>query len=275
MYRDIQITVREKDPIHAYLNRVSLCANNLYNAALFRVRQVLTGLKKEPDKITEYEQKVLNEIREALPKMKSKFKMPTKEKTYLSYAFLDALMHATENPDYYAEGFPAQCAQQMLKLVQQNMDSFYAQIRDYNQFPEKYKARPKLPKYHKKQSCCTFVFTNQCVQMRKAEELNDAVPGVSSLAAKMNRGMYFVFPKTRLVLPVGDALPAGGRLKECKVCPYHGAFILHFIFDCPDSETPLKTAEPKRICAIDLGITNFAAISNNIGLPGLLLKAES
>ena len=64
----------------------------MYNATLFRLRQVLSGLNKEPKELTANEKEVLDEIANHLPLMGSKFKMPEKGKTFLSYYFMDSLL---------------------------------------------------------------------------------------------------------------------------------------------------------------------------------------
>ena len=85
----------------------SALAKNLYNAALFRIRQVFTGWNKT--KRTDLEQLVFDELKQTETVYKS-----FKPRHVLSYAALDKIMRATSNPDFFA-GFPMQTAQQVLK----------------------------------------------------------------------------------------------------------------------------------------------------------------
>ena len=82
-------------------------SKNLYNAALFRIRQVFTGWEKEER--TQNEEEVFRELRTmqaAYPKVKVG--------RVLSYRALDAVMRANNNPDFFA-GLPMQTAQRVLK----------------------------------------------------------------------------------------------------------------------------------------------------------------
>ena len=76
-------------------------SKNLYNAALFRIRQVFTGWDKEER--TENEEEVFREVRTmqaAYPKVKVR--------RVLSYRALDAVMRANRNPDFYGKALYAE-----------------------------------------------------------------------------------------------------------------------------------------------------------------------
>ena len=62
MYHTLQIQVKQSNPLYAYLERTSHLANNLYNAGLFRCRQLITASKKEQKDLTENEKKVIKEF---------------------------------------------------------------------------------------------------------------------------------------------------------------------------------------------------------------------
>lgn len=78
------------------------------------------------------------------------------------------------------------------------------------------------------------------------------------------------FPLCKELLEFSKA-PVTGRLKEVKVKPFHDIFHVFLVLDDGQPEPALSKA-PERICAIDFGASNFAAISNNAGLPFLLFK---
>ena len=101
-------------------------ANNLYNAALFRIRQCMTSRKKDADKLTENELEVLSEIDRMNIALVSNDKKPRPitRSGSLSYTFLDDLMKYTDNPDYICPELPKQTAQNMLKHASGDMKSF-------------------------------------------------------------------------------------------------------------------------------------------------------
>ena len=85
-----------------FADRYSRLAKLLYNAALFRIRQVFTGWDKEER--TNLEKSVFAEIQCA----KETYKGFTCRRV-LSYKALDKILRANKNPDFFA-GLPMQTA---------------------------------------------------------------------------------------------------------------------------------------------------------------------
>lgn len=92
------------------LNNLCFLSKNLYNSALFIIRQEFFNSGH-----------------------------------YLNYYNVNKIMHDSEQIDY--KSLPSQISQQTLKLVDQNFKSFFKSIKDYSKYPNKYKGKPKLPKY--------------------------------------------------------------------------------------------------------------------------------
>ena len=243
MYHTLQIQVKQRNPLYAYLERTSHLANNLYNAGLFRCRQLITASKKELKDLTENEKKVIKEFSTAFPDMKYSF----------GYASLDRVMRANHNPDFFAEGLSKQTAQHVLKQVARDVKGFFASLNAYKQNPSVFMGKPNIPGYHRKGGLSTITFTNQDCVLYSGDDTS-----------------YMKFPGTKERLNVGKC-PVDGRLKEVKAKPYHNIFIVYLTFDDGKPE-PVMKEHPERICAIDFGVENLAAITNNVGLPCLLFK---
>ena len=127
-------------------------SKNLYNAALFRLRQVFTGWEKTVR--TGNEEEVFREVRimqAAYPKVKVG--------RVLSYRALDAIMRANGNPDFYA-GLPMQTAQRVLKEAVTVFRAWLKSLREYKRAPGRYTGKPCMPKYLKNDRH-TFYITNQ------------------------------------------------------------------------------------------------------------------
>lgn len=247
--------VKPSSGFYSYFDTIAALCNNLRNAALYRTRQVLTMVEKPFDKLTANELEVYNEIAYALPIMGDKFKMPVKGKQFLSVDFLEALMRATNNPDFMAEGLSKQVAHHTLKGVAEDMKGFYAGIRKHKKDPTTFTGKVKLPRYGEKGGRHTIVFTNQdCV----IYEIKNK-PGFHEVK----------FPETKKRLYIAD-MPLCGRLKQITVKPNHGNYIVSFVFD-NGKENPVARL-PHHMVGIDLGVDNTAAITNNLGLPCLLFK---
>lgn len=233
MYRVSKTLISKKryPELHAYFNGYALLARNLYNAALFRLRQTFT--MKGKDRLSANEQQVLDEIR-----LTMEVKKLRKPGRYLTYSFLEKMMRAAGNPDFFA-GLPMQSAQEVLKAAIRSMKSWKEACQGYRADPSAYLGKPKMPKYKKPGIPVSLTYTNQdCIIYHRAD-------GTS----------YLKLPKTSLTMEVRN-IPDGGILKEVKAVPYHGDFLVICTFACPDTSAP----DAPHACGIDLGVDNTAAL---------------
>lgn len=255
MYSVLKFAIRPGSEHYEYCDTITKAANNLRNAVLFRMRQVLTFSEKPQEQWTANEKEIHDEIETALPEMNKrshKYSTPCAGKTFLNYNFMDALLKVTRNPDYYCSGLPRQAAQQIIKEVVASMKSFYAALCVYKAEPRKFTGRPKLPGYSKSGGNHAVTLTNQdCVMYSKETRHSIKLP----------------LCKQRFDI---GAAPVSGKLKQASIVPTHGIFMLILVFD--DGKSSPVQKEVSRICAIDMGVDNIAAITNNIGKPCLLFK---
>ena len=153
--RTVSVAVARRDPLYPFLNGIAHFSNNLYNASLFRLRQILTALRKEPNRLTDNEKEVLKEI-DTLLAVKPELRRPTAENPYVGYPFLYHLLYVNENPDYLCDGFSRQTGQQIIKNAVRDMTGFFRSKADYRKHPEKYLGEPQLPRYRKSGGKCTY-----------------------------------------------------------------------------------------------------------------------
>jgi putative transposase len=114
------------DPRYAAIDEAAFKSKNLYNAALYEIRQSFIFQKK-----------------------------------YLTYNQMDKLMQLHEA----YKALPAKVAQQALKGLHQNWKSFFEACQEYQQNPSKFTGRPKLPKYkHKTEGRNLLVYTLQALE---------------------------------------------------------------------------------------------------------------
>ena len=90
-----QRVISSEDMIYSYCDDFCRKAKLLYNAALFRIRQVFTGWDKG-DNRTPLEQSVFDEI-ECAKEAYGKFSC----RRVLSYPSLDKILRANKNPDFF------------------------------------------------------------------------------------------------------------------------------------------------------------------------------
>lgn len=216
--------------LYTYFRHNAELAKLLYNAALFRIRQIFTGWDKE--KRTANEQEVFTELEILHEKYPA-----VKVKRVIGYRHLLKLMIATKNPDYYA-GLPMQTAEAVVKQVCQDFKNWLAALKDYRQNKDKYTGKPRMPQY-KREPVCTYTFTNQ-----------DAVLYEQTTGSELKMPLT----KIRYRLP---HISADSVLKEVKVTPYYGRFILSLTFE---AETTKQNSDMPNFASIDFGTDNIAAI---------------
>ena len=224
-------------------------SKNLYNAALFRIRQVFTGWDKEQR--TENEEEVFREVRAmqaAYPKVKVR--------RVLSYRALDAIMRANRNPDFFA-GLSMQTAQRVLKEAVTAFKAWLFSLKEYRRAPEKYTGKPCMPKYLKNDRH-TFYVTNQDAVLYPVYRGMSAAgrTGTDREAPGEYDGMELKLPLIKERLYLRHIAP-GSILKEVQVKPYYGKILLVLVLETED--LPVNGEKP-RLAGIDFGTDNIAAI---------------
>lgn len=224
-------------------------SKNLYNAALFRIRQVFTGWDKKQR--TENEEEVFEEVRAmqaAYPKIKVR--------RVLSYRALDAIMRANRNPDFFA-GLPMQTAQRVLKEAVTVFKAWLSSLKEYRRDSEKYTGKPRMPKYLKNDRH-TFYITNQDAVLYPVYSGMSAAgrPGADSIAPGEYDGMELKLPHIKERLRLRHIAP-DSILKEVQVKPYYGKLLLVLVLETED--LPVNGEKPG-LAGIDFGTDNIAAI---------------
>lgn len=229
-YRVTQRIISSDDLLYPYFDDLCRKSKLLYNAALFRVRNIFTGYDKEHR--TENEVEVFQEVallQQSHPNMHVR--------RVISYTHLEKMMRVTENADFFS-GLPRQTAQQMVKQSVTDFKNWLASLREYKKHPEKYLGKPKMPRY-KKSDLTTVIITNQDAVLYRDDI------GMSLKLPLQKQRLYF------------SNLSSDPVLKEVKIKPYYGRFLL-----CLALKEPDVAFDPSgsHVCAIDLGTDNFAAI---------------
>ena len=247
---DTTVLSKNKNPdVYERMEQDLLLSKNLYNAALFRIRQVFTGWEKEER--TQNEEEVFRELRTmqaAYPKVKVG--------RVLSYRALDAVMRANNNPDFFA-GLPMQTAQRVLKEAVTGFRAWLSSLKEFRRAPERYTGKPCMPKYLKNDRH-TFYVTNQDAVLYPVYRKTDASgrKSTDSGAPGEYDGMELKLPlmKKRLYL---RHITADSRLKEVQVKPYYGKILLVLVLETED--LPVSGKKPY-LAGIDFGTDNIAAI---------------
>lgn len=167
---------------------------------------------------------------------------------WIRYNELDKMLKEKENSFDYRNMPMNSSAQQCLKLLDRNWKSFFASIKDYNNNPSKYLGRPKLPKYKPKNGRNVLILTNQNCKIKNG---------------------YIKFPKKFKGLLIKTKIRNG--LQQVRVIPKDKYLVIEIVYKIEDVE-PL--VDNDRYVGIDLGLDNFATITNNCGLIPLIINGK-
>jgi len=265
VYRTHQVWVKPGHRLFAYLEQACQNAKNLYNTTNFYIRQVFTSFgRNEP--LQPLQQQVMNTLKTQLEAMNERrseknrsrpFELPSKDQRFVPYPFLDALFRVMEQPDYRA--LPAQSSQGIMKVVYQNWTAFFASKKDYREHPKKFNGKPNLPGYARS-PVKEVVFSNQdCV---------------------IKNQKFLKLPKTKQQLNIGKLGRIDGQLKQVRVVPRHGHYIVELIFAYAREQknTAQENVQDANhsdlLMAIDLGVDNLATLVTTSGSKPMIVKGK-
>ena len=153
---------------------------------------------------------------------------------------LDKVMKSfPEEYDNYRSFGHAKSAQQVLRLFQQNLRSYFASIKDYKKNPTKYTGRPHFPKFRKSGERFQVIFTNQSVRLT---------------------GQTIVIASKTFDNKLSITLRTNSVKKLCQVvfAPRNDYFLVYVIYEEEDVTFSQKS---NKVAAIDVGLKNLATVT--------------
>lgn len=216
----MQLVYRFNIPKNEVIHQMCLASNNLYNQANYIVRQEFFTNKK-----------------------------------FLGFCQMDKIMKNVCDLEgeinYY--NLKAQVAQQCLRLLEKNWKSFFKSIKDFSKNPNKYKGKPKLPKYRKSGGENLLIFTNQSASIK-----NDTLLLSKELKIKIPSYKDKDFSK----------------FNQVRVLPNTFGYTIEIVYE---QEVERAELDVNKYAAIDLGLDNLAALVSTETKPilfnGKLLKS--
>lgn len=212
------LLVKQNHPLFKTLDDLAFKAKNIYNSALYLCRQ----------NYFEYKQ-------------------------LIGYTALNSFHKSLYESDY--KSLPTQTTQQILQVVSKNMKAFTNASKDYYNNPEKYKAKPKLPKYkHKTKGRFNMYFTNQQIKFKEGYIHFPASTNIPPLKTHLN-----------LQTPEKDDFYISNSvenpIRQVRIVPLLNNYRIEIVYT---KEIQIPTyqegKEPHNIASIDLGINNFATV---------------
>jgi putative transposase len=215
-----QHVIKRNDPRFAIIDTAAFKSKNLYNAALYEMRQAFIFQRKR-----------------------------------LSYKQMDKLMQQHEA----YRVLPAKVSQQVLKQVDEAWTSYFEACESYREDPSKFRGHPKLPKYkHKTEGRNLLVYTMQAIS-----------GGQTGGKKTLQRGI--IRPSQLPISVQTKQDPA--TINQVRIIPRNEHYVVEVIY----SKEPVQAqVDPSFCVAIDLGVTNVAAItSNRVGFVPRLVNGRT
>ena len=194
--------IKQNHPNYKSLDHLAFLSKNLYNIANYIVRQEFIN-----------------------------------NGNYLDYNKVQKFLQ--NQVDYQA--IPAKVSQQVLILLDKNWQSFFRANTAYNECPDQFKARPKLPKYkHKTKGRNILVYTRQAISKPKLVKNNQILLSKSNL---------FFSSKIKY-----------DSLHQVRIIPKLNYYVIEVVYECQQVKLDW---EENQVASLDLGVNNLATVTSN------------
>jgi len=169
------------------------------------------------------------------------------ENKWLRYNEIDKLLKQ-ENMNFDYRNMPtAQSAQQCLRLLDQNWNSFFKSIKDWSKNKDNYTSRPKLPNYLPKNGRNIIVLPFNRYKVR------------NNIINFPNIFNGFTL-KTKVK-----------KLQQVRVLPRNKHIIIEVVYQV---EVPELKQDDDKYFSIDIGLDNFATIVNNFNEKPIIINGK-
>lgn len=167
-------------------------------------------------------------------------------RNYISYYEMNKEIHTNKiYKDCMSQ--PANCT---LRALDKAWKSFFKAMKDWKKNKYKYLGMPKIPKYLKQNGRYPWMIPNNACYL---------VGNELKFRIKLLHGYkWIVNPK--------------GRLIQVRFIPRGTCYVMEVVTEVEIHDFIKR--EPKRIASIDLGVNNFATITNNIGLRPIIINGK-
>lgn len=161
------------------------------------------------------------------------------------------VFNLVKNGDDY-KNLGSNLGQQTLRALDKAWVSFIFSINDWKKNPQKYFGRPKLPKY-------------------KDKERGRYLLGVDNTKFSITDGyIRFGYKPFHCINHIfRTKISQTAKLMQCRFVPHANYYTMEIVYQI---EVPETSTESDHIVSIDLGVDNFATITNNIGLMPIAVK---
>ena len=217
--------IKESSPIYDWILEECFRSKNLYNRALYIYRQAFTG---KHDNIPEFKDIIKH------------------DKFIASFALVNRL-NELKDVDFCSM-MKKNGAQQIVFQVDRTMKSWFAALKSYKKDPSKFRGRPRIPSYKKKDELNCLTYTTADAKLQKDGTIN---------------------LRRDIKLPIHTNLSS---FQQIRLVPKTGYIQVGIIYNKKITNSSL---DKTRAIGIDLGLNNLMAITSNIGNISNLVNGRS
>ena len=207
--------IKESHPIYRWIVEECSRSKNLYNKTLFIYRQAFTG---KHDNIPEFKDIIKH------------------NKFIASFALVNRL-NELKDVDFCSM-MKKNGAQQIVFQVDRTMKSWFAALKSYKKDPSKFRGRPRIPSYKKKDELNCLIYSELDARLQKDGSIN---------------------LRRDIKLPIHTNLSS---FQQIRLVPKTGYVQVEIIYN---KEITDYSLDKTRAVGIDLGLNNLMAITSNIG----------
>ena len=200
--------IKSNDARYAILDKYAHLSNNVYNQALYRFRQAFFK-----GKWLSYE------------KLDKSFKQSFNQKDCMLYRSMKSV----------------HLAQQILKLVNQNMTSWNKARKAYLKAPQEFTGKPKIPKYKPKGGKNIVIVDNQTAKLRANGIVE--IPVIDSLKIKLQH-------------------KETNKIQQVRVIPKNNTFVIEIVYKT--NKVIDYKEDNGRYLTIDPGLDNAFTLASNV-----------
>lgn len=176
---------------------------------------------------------------------------------YLDYYKVQKLCQGTT--DYKA--LPAKVSQQVLLILHESWKSFLAATSEYNEHPDNFKTRPKIPRYkHKTLGRNVLTYTTQAVGAKHSRI--KTIGNSDKLSARMLRPYKWLKKGTLNLSNTNIFLTTKvTKINQVRIVPKNYHYAIEVVYE----QEPItqSSSRVEGIAGIDIGLNNLATITSN------------
>lgn len=166
---------------------------------------------------------------------------------YLKYPELSKMI---KHPEPFKD-LGSNSSQMILQVLCRDWKSFVQLIKKFNKNPKDVLGIPKMPKYKKKNGRHICILTNMQTHL-------------------YNGYLYFAFKELK---PFNNMIKTNikDKLLQTRIVPKGSCYVIEIVYETEVKETKEFN---NRILGIDLGVDNFATLTNNIGIKPIVINGK-